>query len=480
MLSRSERKRVEQSLFRDPFQDTLSDYKDANTRRSATGTDDASDRIVKDMNSGLLTKASMELPLRWESGRMRTEKNVMTTITCGIPPTANNGRWSATVHSSSITRGPMGCASGSINIAYHITKGSQFHGGIQVGDQSNVSCGGTIRRNGSSLGLNVVSKPNSSLTATFSSQRKFNPCLVHSRVTLGSSPVNLYTSVSSMATTHKVLLGIGWNRSQSLIHVELAPKTSAHRNGNISIRWRPSGWHIGAALTQALSSKLVSLGIGVRFSKKQLEWVFSWNRGDVTVRIPIILSLHADVWMNCLHAIYLSMVSTVIQDVIADLQNLNLSPDENEKLRKEQHRLKRDKARSVAEQQKKLMMRQAQSRAEAEQAKQGLVIRQALYQAPGGDSWDVTTQLQFWTENSSLELPCSSKQNLLGFYNVAARIHDDEAEGKWWAKLWKRPSKSKSQTPTLTVQYYFANRPYEITILDEEPLILPSSKAIPQ
>jgi hypothetical protein len=30
------------------------------------------------------------------------------------------------------------------------------------------------------------------------------------------------------------------------------------------------------------------------------------------------------------------------------------------------------------------------------------------------------------------------------------------------------------------VQYYFANRPYEITILDEDPLILPSSKAIPQ
>jgi hypothetical protein len=178
---------------------------------------------------------------------------------------------------------------------------------------------------------------------------------------------------------------------------------------------------------------------------------------------------------------FLSIVSTVIQDAIADLFDLNVIPEENEKLQKEHDRLKREKERSAAEQQKKLMLRQAQSRAKAEHAKQGLVIRQALYQAPGGDSWDVTAQLQFWTENSSLELPSSSKQNLLGFYNVAPVINGDEAEGKWWA-FWKRPcqSQSKSQTPTLTVQYYFANRPYEITILDEEPLILPSTKAIPQ
>jgi hypothetical protein len=174
------------------------------------------------------------------------------------------------------------------------------------------------------------------------------------------------------------------------------------------------------------------------------------------------------------------MISIVIQDVIADLCKLNVSPEEREKLRQEHNRMKRDKARKDAEQQKKLMLRQAQSRAKAEQAKRGLVIRQAVYQVPGGDSWDVTAQLQFWTENSSLELPSSSKQNLLGFYNVAASINNDEAEGTWWPKFWKRSkSQSKSQTPTLTVQYYFANRPYEITILDKEPLILPSSKAIP-
>ena len=76
-------------------------------------------------------------------------------------------------------------------------------------------------------------------------------------------------------------------------------------------------------------------------------------------------------------------------------------------------------------------MQQGQSCVEAEQLKQGLVIRQALYQVTGGDCWDVTAQLQFWTEHSSLELSCSSKQNLLGFYNVTAGVYDDKAEGKW-------------------------------------------------
>jgi hypothetical protein len=482
MLSRSEKERIEKSLLTDdPFQQTLSDYKDANTRRTDNDTEDTAKSSIQDLNSGLLTKASMELPLRWENGRIEKEKNVKTTITCCIPPTANNGRWSATVHGSSIARGPMGCASGSMNVAYQLTTSSQIHGGMQVGDQANVCLGGTIRRNRSSVGLNVVSKPNSPPTTIFSAQRKVDQCLFHSRVTLGSSLVNWYASVS-LLTTSKVQLGMGWNRSQPLIHLEIGPKISAHRNGMISIRWRPTGgWHIGLSLIQALASKVTSLGIGVRLSKKKLEWVFSWNRGDVTVRIPIILTQQTDVWITCLHAIFLSMVSTAIQDAIADLYNLNASKEEHEKLRKEHYRMKRDKARKDAEQQKKLMLLQAQSRAKAEQAKRGLVIRQATYQVTGGDSWDVTAQLQFWIENSRLELPSCSKQNLLGFYNVATGSMNDEDEGTWWPKFWKQSkSQTKSQTPTLTVQYYFSNRLYEITILDNEPLILPSSKAIPQ
>jgi hypothetical protein len=149
----------------------------------------------------------------------------------------------------------------------------------------------------------------------------------------------------------------------------------------------------------------------------------------------------------------------------------------------EQHRMKQNKARSDAEQQQKLMSRQAKSRAKLENSKKGLVIRNAVYRVIGGDSWDVTTPLQFWTENSSLELPPSSKKDLLGFYNVAGVKKNEEiVNPSWLAQLWGEPtlvSEPKAPTPTLTVQYYYAKRLYEITIEDDEQLVLPSSKAAP-
>lgn len=186
--------------------------------------------------------------------------------------------------------------------------------------------------------------------------------------------------------------------------------------------------------------------------------------------------------MNCLQVAYLSFVSQVIQDAIADLWKLSNDPTETEALRKEQTRLKRDKARRDAERQRQLMTKQAQSRAKQEQAKQGLVIRRAIYQVEGGDAWDVTNQLQFWTEDSSLELPPSSKKDLLGFYNVAgSESNRSSTNDSWFTQLWSYPDKEETRTavPFLCVQYYYAGRLYEITVRDEEQLVLPSSKAVP-
>jgi len=486
-VSKSEKERLERSLFEDPLLQTLSNYKDPNTRRrdDTATTQDSLDSKIQDVNSDLLTKASMTLPMKWDGNSLTVEKNIRTSIACGIPASVNNGRWSTTVSGSSIVRGPMGCASGAMNLTYHpsILKGSQLHGGLQVGDQANLSVGGLIRRNKSSVGISVVSRRrSSSLTATLSAQHKFKPCLINSRVTLGPKSPIWDVSVSPSLTIHKLQLGVGWNRSQPCFHMTLlCPKISLHRRANLTIHWRPaSGWKVGATLAQSLASKVASLGIGIRLCGKQLEWIFTWNRGDVTVGIPIIITQYQNVWMNCLQVAYLSVVSQVIQDAVADLWNLNSSPKENEALRKEQERMKRAKARTDAEQQKQLMMKQAQSRAKAEQAKQGLVIRQATYQVPGGDSWDVTAQLQFWTENSSLELPSSSKKDLLGFYNVASSIEDKGSDVGLWEQLWGMPkAEDKKPTPTLAVQYYYAKRLYEITISDDEPLVLPSSKAVP-
>jgi hypothetical protein len=516
-MSKSEKNCLEGTAFQDPFLQTLSDYRDSNTRpRDAAAIHNTSGSKNPNVNPDLMTKASMTLPLKWDGDSLTVEKNIKTSIACGIPASVNNGQWSATFTGSSHVRGPMGCASGAMNLVYHpsILKGSQLHGGLQVGDQPSVTVGGLLRRgNKSTMGVSLVSnRRTSSLAATLSAQHKFDACLINSRVTLGpSSPscnvsvapslkthkaqlgvgwnrkqpvLSWNVSVAPSLKTHKAQLGIGWNRKQPVVSVMLSPKLSAHRRGVISIHWKPAGgWNVGAVLTQSLASKVASLGIGIRLCKKGLEWIFTWNRGDVTVRIPISITQYSNVWMNCLQVAYLSAVTQVIQDVIADLWNLSSSPEENAALRKEQERMKRDKARRDAQRQKQLMQRQAQIRAKTEQAKHGLVIRRAVYHVEGGDSWDVTTPLQFWTDNSSLELPPSSKKDLLGFYNVASRVLSDEdaREAPWLKQLWGHYDKAecKAPTPFLSVQYYFGDRLYEITISDEEQLVLPSSKAVP-
>ena len=147
-MSKSERTRIEHEIYHDPLLQTLSDYKDANTRsRDADGASPSVDTSIQDVNSDLITKATMELPLKWDGNTLKVEKNIRTSIVCGIPASVNNGQWSATVSGSSLVRGPLGCASGSMNLSYHpsILKGSQLHGGLQVGDQASVGVGGLIR-----------------------------------------------------------------------------------------------------------------------------------------------------------------------------------------------------------------------------------------------------------------------------------------------------------------------------------------------
>lgn len=489
-MSKSEKDRLEKAILEDPLLQTLSTYKDANTRRHRTANRNKSiGGNNRDVDVNLVTKASIEVPMKWDGSSLVAEKNINSQIVCGIPASVNNGRWSAVFRGSSIVRGPLGCASGALNLVYHpsIVNGSELHGGIQVGDQASLSAGGLIRRGTkSSLGVSTVcsKQRTSSFATTLSVQHKFKPCLVSSRITLGRQSPSWNVSVSPSLKKHKAQFGFGWNRSRPLLSMMLSPMISAHRHGSMIIHWRPSGgWNVGATLTQSLASKVASLGIGVRLSKKKgLEWIFTCHRGDVTLRIPINITQYSNIGMNCLQVAYLSVLSQVIQDVIADLWKLNASSGESEALRKEQQRLKRGKARSDAERQKQLMLKQSQSRAKEEQAKQGLVIRRATYQVEGGDSWDVTTQLQFWTENSSLTLPPYSKKDLLGFYDVAGEVNGNSAlDSSWLQDFWQSDTEETPNTPTpsLSVEYYYADRLYKITILDDEELELPSSKAVP-
>mmetsp|Transcript_11317 Transcript_11317/g.13673 ORF Transcript_11317/g.13673 Transcript_11317/m.13673 type:complete len:147 (-) Transcript_11317:59-499(-) len=139
------------------------------------------------------------------------------------------------------------------------------------------------------------------------------------------------------------------------------------------------------------------------------------------------------------------------------------------------------------------MKRQAMARAKAEEKNGGLVILHASYKVDGGDELDTTIQLQFWTSRGTLELPPGSKKHLLGFYDVSTAITSDrnragetETQKSWWSfgadhtdSQEKVTTKAETHhnEPTLTVRYHFSGNEYEITIQDEEALILPNPKA---
>mmetsp|Transcript_32654 Transcript_32654/g.43403 ORF Transcript_32654/g.43403 Transcript_32654/m.43403 type:complete len:646 (-) Transcript_32654:165-2102(-) len=199
-----------------------------------------------------------------------------------------------------------------------------------------------------------------------------------------------------------------------------------------------------------------------------------------------------------------------------------------------------EKVKKDAMQQMELMKKPAQAKKEEEERKEnGLVILKAMYglepnnkatatvvregRKRRGDVLDVTVQLQFWVMNSSLRLPACTKSNMLGFYDVRlsspsilARENNEKAnvdhenEGGIFRKtvlfckkaLSSMPiplstnsrestaavmgengpqqqlqNVSSGDVPMLTVRYKFGNGVYEITIHDEEELILPSPKA---
>ena len=127
-----------------------------------------------------------------------------------------------------------------------------------------------------------------------------------------------------------------------------------------------------------------------------------------------------------------------------------------------------------------------------EQEKDGLLIQKALYQAVGGDTWEVTIPLQFWVSHSSLNLPPVSKSEFLGFYDVSAclktKSEAQDHSSTWWNDLWNdlwdltaesaaRKSPQKIPNVTLAVEYKFRGQLYSITIQDQEELLLPHPKA---
>jgi len=281
-----------------------------------------------------------------------------------------------------------------------------------------------------------------------------------------------------------------------------------------------------------------------------LSWLFRIQRGDFNLDIPISFigntSLDATKGVGgygglvtyVMQSLYLGLVSFLIDEAIGDLFGPNgrlmnrmvgdkdsTTKEDEKQLRKEQGLLRShsNKAREDAERQALLMSRQASIKKRAEEKKDGLVIVKAIYMI-GADKFetkeserrsvtlDVTTQLQFWVVDSKLELPSSSKSQMLGFYDLTVEYLDDlidydsfgeKGKGQesgdkkyffsvnsfktWWQTYWNDPNSKKRSlhktmmerkcVPILNVEYKLGSQLYRIVVRDDEPLILPNATA---
>jgi hypothetical protein len=251
-------------------------------------------------------------------------------------------------------------------------------------------------------------------------------------------------------------------------------------------------WNFGLAMwnnkiDSAEATQIIRIGWS-NFSSKGLSWIFSWSKGDLTIRVPIAITTVASPFAFPLETVYLSIVSHVVQELLCRV--LGVTPEqqaERKKRAKLQKRVEdqRQKPKKDAENQQFLLKNSAKKKMDAEKAKRGLVVRRAVYFLPGGESFDVTIPLQFWVNDSTLILADASKRDMLGFYDITAESSESNGTAgsnggsSWFSGFWKskyRENGLKSAlktTPKLKVEYTYAEKSFDVTIEDYESLNLP-------
>lgn len=342
-----------------------------------------------------------------------------------------------------------------------------------------------------------------------------------------------YVNLQSTAR-HKWCIGGGWNSMGNRPYISLlvSPQiTSLWPNRSFRLSaccFAPTvapdaetGWTLQTTISQQIQSSASSVSssssrdanepivpspnvpstaVGVSVShplnNQGLCWIFSYTRGDLTIRVPIQLStIRAGAmastmswWSVLTYPIqygYISILSHVVQDIITSTLNLPTNQrDEQQRLRWMACR----KSQTEAQQQQTFMEKQAKIRLAAEEKlnegnkSRGLVIRKAWYFVSNGDEWDVTIPLQFFVSDSRLELPATTKRDMLGFYDVtlSTSLRDDDHRSghNMTHSSWSNDFGQANGTEYawLSVEYEYGGEAYSITIRDDEELILPAAE----
>lgn len=435
-----------------------------------------------------LRKATLEIPLQLsdEKGVSMT-KNTRMSAFSSFPL---GGRWSGSISGVSAMRGRTGFSTGYANVNYRLGSFGSLRGGVTVSEKPQVQVGGTASYAKSSLSASLSTLPTEpdQWRASLSGSQAWSWLTVRSTCSFHRStqPVSYMLSLATKAA-HRVELGLGWSLRKPTVSLAFRPERTGRRQVSLSAQWRGKmNLQLGLVVTQTLESA-AQIGVGVwHASSRGFTWILTWTHGDLTLRIPVIISSVQEPLWSPFMFVYLSLVSKALEDALVGVFGLDGQVDEKKrKLDRQQLLLGRKKAREDAEQQQRLMKRQASkiTSQEKERSGGGLVILQATYWVKDGEALDVTIPLQFWVTESSLTLAESSKDSLLGFCDIRPDVSNEKEESvsNWWARFWTLPkgsSGSPTNKPKLTIKYDLAGQSYEISIQGHEGLTLPSSRAV--
>jgi hypothetical protein len=267
-----------------------------------------------------------------------------------------------------------------------------------------------------------------------------------------------------------------------------------------------STWNLNFDILSSNSPHRLQLGIvSSILSERFTRFIFQYSRagGGLTIRIPITLfvattSLHSQIYV-VLQTMYITLLTTIVHDALTD-RFVSFKVPKDTLLRTSMDDIPllalQKKQNEEATRQIMLLTKSSFLNRKVEEAKGGLVIEQALYYSSSAVTHNVTVPLQFWVSDSSLKLPSGSKSTMLGFYDIrrpqrARQQYSNSTKSIIssliaLARNHMYPRKeastevvddSKSPDPTervkLYVRYKFCGRTDEVTIFDEDELILP-------
>jgi len=267
--------------------------------------------------------------------------------------------------------------------------------------------------------------------------------------------------------------------------------------GKLSWGWGPRGIDLKAVTVRSLS-KYCKVVLGLHHvSYRGLTWIFQLERGTVRFTVPVLVTTVMSpayalksMYMTLLLGTLDATLGDIVQNGIEGISKNTHDDVARKALLREEALLEREKIKRDALHQLSLMEKPANVKRRLEEEKNGLVILKAIYSAEGGDSIDVTTALMFWVMNGQLYLPSTAKSSMLGFYDVRREtplidIEIGYMEACWriWNKLFlggkpKEVDPNEVQKPRLTIRYRHQGHLYEVTILDDEELSLPSPRAM--